>query len=408
MTAVGPRESKVRNYSRRWPVEFDRAEGSWLIATGGRRYLDLFAGAGALNYGHNNPVLREALLCHLERGGTVQSLDMATSARRAFLDSLVARVLEPSGYDHVVQFPGPAGANAVEAALRLARKATGRQCVLYLEGSFHGMSLGASSVSSGSVAAGDGSRLNTRAVPFATDLDSLLHLERALAEERPAALVVETVQGEGGVRPVHPDWLRSAHELCASLGALLVIDDIQMGAGRTGPFLTAHGTGLIPDMVCLSKSLSGYGMPMSILLIRPEHDIWLPGEFSGTFRGFDLAMVTARAALEHYWADDSLERSTGQLSTLAIERLEVGLAGSPVTVRGRGLALGVELADGRSANAVARTALELGVLVETCGTDGRVVKLLPPLTISSDELMTGIDVLLDSVGRALHVGGRGA
>lgn len=397
MTVSDSRESNVRSYSRAWPVEFDRAEGVWLEAVGGRRYLDFFAGAGSLNYGHNNSVLREALVRHLERGGTVQSLDMATTARRAFLESFTKRVLVPRGMQHLVQFPGPAGTNAVEAALRLARKVTKRSLVLYFEGSYHGMSLGASSVSSGSEAARNGRRFDTCAVPFATDPDSLLRLRRALAEDPPAAVILETVQGEGGIRLAEPAWLRAVSALCAESGALLVVDDIQMGAGRTGPYLSCEDAAVAPDIVCLSKSLSGYGMPLSLLLVRPEHDVWSPGEYSGTFRGFDLAMVTARAALEHYWLDDALTHSTLALGARAIDRLRTGLEATPATVRGRGLAIGIELPDAAWARAVSRTAFAAGLLIETCGADGQVVKLIPPLTISPDELVMGVDLVVDAV-----------
>ncbi|SHJ72330.1 diaminobutyrate-2-oxoglutarate transaminase [Tessaracoccus bendigoensis DSM 12906] len=397
MAVTDRRESNVRSYSRTWPVEFDRAEGVWLEAVGGRRFLDFFAGAGSLNYGHNNSVLREALVRHLERGGTVQSLDMATTARRAFLESFTVRVLEPQRMEHLVQFPGPAGTNAVEAALRLARKVTKRSRVLYFEGSYHGMSLGASSVSSGSKAARDSLRFDTRAVPFATDPDSLAQLRRALEEDSPAAVILETVQGEGGIRLAESSWLRAVSALCAEAGALLVVDDIQMGAGRTGPYLSFEDTAITPDIVCLSKSLSGYGMPLSLLLIRPEHDVWLPGEFSGTFRGFDLAMVTARAALEHFWLDNALRESTLALGARAIKRLRTGLEGTPATVRGRGLAIGIELPDETWARAVSRVAFAAGVLVETCGSHGQVVKLIPPLTITPEELVMGIDLVLDAV-----------
>ena len=394
-------ESKVRIYSRTWPIVFDRAQGSWIYSEDGRRYLDFFAGAGSLNYGHNNDVLREALVRHLSRGGVVHSLDMATTSRRAFIESFVARILAPRGLDYRIQFSGPAGTTAVEAALRLARKVTGRPGVLFLEGSFHGMTLGSSSVSDGAIVARDLRRYRTRRLPFTTEADqSLAEFARAISDgidsERPAAVILETVQGEGGIRIADDDWLRALAVICREAGILLIVDDIQMGAGRTGPFFSFERARIMPDIVCLSKSLSGFGMPLAITLIRPEHDVWAPGEHSGTFRGFDLALVTAQAALEHYWANGDLAHSTTALGQEALKYLRSVMAPIGIPVRGRGLAIGIELPDRTWANRVSQVAFEAGLLVETCGTKGQVVKLIPPLTITAEDLRTGIEVLLSS------------
>ena len=395
-------ESRVRNYSCTWPVVFDRAEGSWIYSEDGRPYLDFFAGAGSLNYGHNNDVLRQALVKHLASGGIVHSLDMATTSRRAFIECFVARILGPRELDYRIQFPGPAGTTAVEAALHLARKATGRPGVLFFEGGFHGMTLGSSSVSDGSTAARDARRYRTRRIPFATDAErSIAELARTISDgidgKRPAAVILETIQGEGGIRLAEDDWLRAVAAFCREAGMLLVVDDVQMGVGRTGPYFSFEQAGITPDIVRLSKALSGFGMPLALTLIRPEHDVWSRGEHSGTFRGFDLALVTARASLDQYWAGGDLARSTAALGQEALEHLRAALAPADIPVRGRGLAIGIELPGREWANRVSRTAFEAGLLVETCGTKGQVVKLIPPLTITPKDLRTGLDILISSV-----------
>jgi diaminobutyrate-2-oxoglutarate transaminase len=395
-------ESRVRKYSRSWPVVFDRAEGSWIYGEDGRRYLDFFAGAGSVNYGHNNAVLRTALERHLARGGIANSLDMATTARRSFLESFVTHVLGPRNLKFRIQFPGPAGTTAVEAALRLARKVTGRPGVLYFEGGFHGMTLGSSSVSDRSTAAQEPNRYGTRCIPFATDVQgSITGLSNAISNgvngQPPAAVILETVQGEGGIRIAEVEWLRAVEALCREAGVLLIVDDIQMGIGRTGPFFSFERAGINPDLVCLSKSLSGFGMPLAVTLIRPEHDVWTPGEHSGTFRGFDLALVTARAALDHFWVDDNLVRSTEALGEESLGYLRAALAPAGISVRGRGLAIGIELPDEKLAKSVSRSAFDAGLLVETCGTRGEVVKLMPPLTITPEEMDIGLHLLLSSL-----------
>lgn len=299
MSSPHGRESQVRRYSRVWPAVFDTASGSRLHATDGTAYLDFFAGAGALNYGHNNPRLKQALLRYLEQDRVVHGLDMFTMAREDLLDTLDTLVLRPRRLDHMVVFPGPGGANAVEAALKLARKVTHRQLVVHFSNAFHGMTLGALSV------AGTAANRRAAGVPLphtiALPYDDPAALER-LCDLAPAAVIVETVQGEGGLDAADGAWLRSLAERCRQAGALLISDDVQTGCGRTGPFFSTEDVGIVPDMFCLSKSVSGYGLPMALLLVRPELDAWQPGEHSSTFRGFNPAFVTGAAALRTYWS----------------------------------------------------------------------------------------------------------
>ncbi|MFF0627416.1 diaminobutyrate--2-oxoglutarate transaminase [Streptomyces sp. NPDC004296] len=408
-------ESEVRSYCRNWPVVFEQGRGSRMFGRDGRAYLDFFAGASALNYGHNHPVLKRALLDYLERDGVTHSLDMLTAAKEDFLTEFAARVLDPRRLDYRVQFPGPTGTNSVEAALKLARKVTGRQTVVAFTGAFHGMSLGSLAVTGNAAKrAGAGIPLgHTLHLPydgFSGDqvsglklLDSLL-ADSSSGVDLPAAVIVETVQGEGGVNPARLTWLADLAELCGRRGILLIVDDIQMGCGRTGPFFSFEAAGITPDIVCLSKSISGYGLPMSLTLFRTELDVWQPGEHNGTFRGNNPAFVTAAAALREFWADSTLEKQTEERSVLFEQRLG-DLADQHTEhvaeLRGRGLVWGLAFREPRMARQVADAAFARGLLVETSGSSDEVVKLMPPLTSTDEELAEGLGLLQDSLATAV-------
>jgi len=400
-------ESEVRSYSRAWPVVFDRAVGATVYAEDGTEYLDFFAGAGSLNYGHNNPILKKVLLDFLADDRMVHTLDMFTTARREFLQTFRTNILEPRGLDHKVVFPGPGGANAVEAALKLARKVTGRESVINFTNAFHGMTLGALSVTGNSMKRGGAGIPLVHATPmpyddyFNGDVDDFQYFQRMLEDggsglNEPAAVIVETVQGEGGINAARAEWLRGLAELCKAHGILLILDDIQMGCGRTGGFFSFEEAGIVPDIICLSKSISGYGMPMAITLVRPELDVWEPGEHNGTFRGFAPAFATASEAIRTYWSDDTLEnevKAKGLIVESAFNSVVSRHPDHELLSKGRGLARGLQLPDGELAGRVTQYAFEHGLLVETSGPDSEVVKLLPPLTITEDELRRGLAIL---------------
>lgn len=407
-------ESEVRGYSRSWPVVFDRASGSRLYGEDGTPYLDFFAGAGALNYGHNNPVLKQALIDYIARDGVTHALDMFTSARRDLLEALAEIVLDPRGLDYKVVFPGPAGANAVEAALKLARRVTGRTSVVHFTNAFHGVTLGALAVTGNQLHRGGAGVPLTNAVPmpysgyFGDDSPDHQQLERLLADsgsglDLPAAVIVETVQGEGGVNVASSEWLGGLADLCKRHGILLIVDDVQMGCGRTGPFFSFESHGVVPDMVCLSKSLGGYGLPLSLTLIRPELDMWRPGEHNGTFRGVNAAFVTATAALREYWGDDELAKSTaakGELFAGVLQGIVDDYPDARLVSKGRGLVRGLEMG-GKRAGAVCEAAFARGLLMETSGPDSGVVKMLPPLTISEAEVAEGLEIIAESARTVL-------
>lgn len=402
-------ESEVRSYCRNWPTTMVTAQGSWITDSTGRRYLDFFAGAGALNYGHNNPLLKQALIDYLVNDGIVHSLDMATAAKADFLETFDQLILQPRGLDYKVQFPGPTGANSVEAALKLARKVTGRESIISFTNAFHGMTLGALSVTGNSMKrAGAGIPL-VHATPMPYDnyfggiTEDFLWFERVLDDfggglNTPAAVIVETVQGEGGLNVARPEWLRALADLCRRRDILLIVDDVQMGCGRTGPFFSFEDAGIVPDIVTLSKSISGYGLPMALTLLRRDLDVWSPGEHNGTFRGHNPAFVTATVALKNYWETANFAEETKAKGDYLRRRLEgIADAHPGVSTRGRGMAQGLKFDDKSSAAAVCRRSFEHGLLMETSGPRDEVVKLLPALTTSIEDLDTGLDVLAESL-----------
>ena len=405
-------ESEVRGYCRNFPAIFSSAKGAWMTDADGRRYLDFFCGAGVLNYGHNPDRIKQALLAYLMRDGITHTLDMYSEAKERFIDQFNEVILKPRGLHYKFQFPGPTGTNAVEAALKLARKVTGREQVVGFTNAFHGMTLGALAVTgNGFKRAGAGVPLShTASLPFdgymGPDSDTLDYFEMMLNDDgsgldMPAAVIIETVQAEGGVNVASIAWLQRLREITARHGIVLIVDDIQVGCGRTGKFFSFEEAGIVPDIVTLSKSLSGYGLPLALVLIKPELDQWAPGEHNGTFRGHCPAFVTATAALS-LWKDDHLERAVFAKQAIIEKRLaHIGtLAGAEATVRGRGMIQGIEFADPALAAQVSAACFERGLIVETAGIDDQVLKLLPSLTIEESELKLGLDIIEDSV-RAL-------
>ncbi len=394
-------ESRVRHYSRVWPTVFDRAVGSHLFAVDGAEYIDFFSAAGSLNYGHNEPYLIDAAVNYMQRGGILNSLDMFTQARADLVASFISRILVPRGMNYRIQFCGPTGTNAVEAALKLARKITGRTDIIHFHGSFHGVSLGSLAVTSNAEkrAAAGVPLLHSSAIPYddheLTAQESVINLTKNLtkifeSDRVPAAVIVECVQGEGGVNIARPEWVRALIETCRRFQVVTIVDDIQMGCGRTGAFFSFEDTGVTPDLIVLSKSLSGLGLPLSIVLVSPSMDVWEPGEHNGTFRGNNLAMITARAALERYWATDSFELSVRRKSALMQSALSDALPGLGPRLRVAGLAAGISTGSVAVAEKIVGTLWRERVLVETAGRFGDVIKLMPPLTISESELAEGL------------------
>jgi diaminobutyrate-2-oxoglutarate transaminase len=408
MTIFETLESEVRSYCRSWPVIFDRVSGAHMWDTDGREYLDFFAGAGALNYGHNHPDLKAPLLEYLSADRVVHGLDMNTVAKAQFLERFDEVILKPRGLDYKVQFPGPTGTNSVESALKLARKITGRESVISFTNAFHGMTLGALSVTGNSMKRGGAGIPLVHATPMPYDnyldgsIPDFIWFERLLEDSGsglndPAAVIVETVQGEGGINVARLEWLQGLAELCRRHELLLIVDDVQMGCGRTGPFFSFEAAGIVPDIVCMSKSISGYGLPMALTMFKREHDVWEPGEHNGTFRGLNPAFVTATAAL-NFWSDNALEKQVmrkGEQVQQALDEVVKPFDG--IDVRGRGLIRGVGFDRPELAGAVCREAFNRGLLLETAGPDSEVVKLMPPLVIDDNDLARGLTITAESI-----------
>lgn len=413
-TVIEQYESEVRSYCRKFPVVFERAENSLLFDINGKVYLDFFSGAGALNYGHNNPNLKKALLEYIQKNGITHSLDFFTQAKQEFLERFNKIILEPRGMSYKIQFPSPTGTNAVEAALKLVRKLTGRKQIAFFTNAFHGMTLGSLAVTSNPFKRmGAGVPLDyTFSLPFdgkqVECYDSLSYIETVLGnlreDDKPAAVILETVQAEGGINVASFEWLKRLAEILKQHKVFLIVDDIQVGCGRTGTFFSFEPSGIYPDIICLSKSLSGYGLPLAITLIKPELDIWNPGEHNGTFRGFNLAFVTATSSLD-FWLDAKLENDVNIKAKYISEKLQfLATIYSPhiTEMRGRGFIQGLCFSDQKIASAISKIALEQGLILETSGPNDEVLKLLPPLTISINDLERGLSIIEKSIAITLE------
>lgn len=403
-------ESKVRGYIRAFPAIFDTAQGSYLYDEHGKQYIDFFAGAGTLNYGHNDPAITQSLIDYLERGGIVHALDKATVAKQEFMQKFHDTILAPRNLHYKMQFTGPTGTNAVEASLKLARMVKKRSNIVAFTNAYHGLTLGSLAVTGNSFYRDEayGVRHNTDFMPFdgyfGPEINTIDYLRRFLEDhssgvDLPAAIIVETVQGEGGIHVARIEWLRQLEQLCREFDILLIVDDIQMGNGRTGTFFSFERAGLKPDMVTLSKSIGG-GLPMALLLMRPELDQWNPGEHTGTFRGNNLAFVAATKALE-YWDNNDLAEAVRQKGKQMEDRLrEMAEKYSDVIsdVRGVGMVWGLEIRTPGYPSEVSRRAFEKGLVIELSGADDNVVKFLPALTIEEDILSQGLAIIDESIG----------
>jgi diaminobutyrate-2-oxoglutarate transaminase len=410
-------ESEVQSYARAFPIIFNRAKGSWLYDEEGKGYLDFLAGAGTLNYGHNNDHLKEPLLKYIQDDGITHGLDLHTMAKEKFLHAFNDNILKPRNLNYMVQFTGPTGTNAVEAALKIARNVKGRPNIIAFTNGFHGVSLGAMAATGNSHhrdAAGIALTGVTH-VPFDgymdQDIDSIVLLKAMIEDtssglDKPAGVIVETIQGEGGLNVARKEWLQELEKLCRKHDMLLIVDDIQAGCGRSGHFFSFEESGIKPDIVTLSKSLSGYGLPFAVTLIKPEYDTWKPGEHNGTFRGNNHAFITAAAALEHFWSDDKFQNEVQmKIRQLSARLQRIAKAYDPklITAKGRGFMQGLELKSGELANRICREAFTHGLIIETSGSEGQVVKCLCPLTITPEELDQGLTILEKSIAAVLLV-----
>ncbi|MFE4453709.1 diaminobutyrate--2-oxoglutarate transaminase family protein [Streptomyces sp. NPDC056796] len=422
------RESAARTYARSLPIVPVRARGMTIEGADGRRYLDCLSGAGTLALGHNHPVVLEAIRKVIDSGAPLHVLDLATPVKDAFTTELFATLPRELAGNARIQFCGPAGTDAVEAAFKLVRAASGRTELLAFTGAYHGMTAGALAASGGAP------DVRVTRLPFPQDYrcpfgvggergaDIAARWTRSLLDDpkggvpAPAAMIVEPVQGEGGVNPAPDGWMRRMREITQERSIALIADEVQTGVGRTGTFWAVEHSGIVPDVMVLSKAIGG-SLPLAVVVYRSELDLWQPGAHAGTFRGNQLAMAAGAATLA-YVRENRLAERAGTLGARMLTGLRSLSAEHPSAgdVRGRGLMLGIELVDPEAeprtgdgsapppdpalAAAVQQECLRRGLIVELGGRHGAVVRLLPPLTLSDEQATAVVDRLADALGAA--------
>lgn len=403
-------ESEVRSYCRNFPAVFTKAKGSIITAEDGKEYIDFFCGAGALNYGHNNDYIKEQIISYLESDGIIHSLDMFTSAKRDFIEYFEKNILEPRGFDYKIQFPGPTGTNAVEAALKLARKVKKRNNIFAFMGAFHGMTLGSLSMTTDRDSREGAGVVLTDVTHIPTpymfpELDVLKYMQTLLDDDhsgisKPAAVFIEPVQADGGIHVFSVEFLKGLREFCTRKDILLVCDDIQVGSARTGTYFSFERAGITPDIVTLSKSIGGYGMPFALVLFKPELDVWKPGEHNGTFRGSQLSIVAAKAGLE-IMLKDNVEKEVQRKGEIIKEYLgKVKEINENFDVRGIGFMWGVDcnkVKPDAVSKAIVRECFDNGLIVERAGRNNDVVKLMPCLLADDETLKKGLEIFVNAV-----------
>lgn len=407
-------ESNVRSYCRSFPTVFTTAKGAVMTDENGKNYIDFFAGAGALNYGHNPDYMVEKMVAYLQSDGIVHSMDMYTAPKRDFLEFFQQNILAPRGLNYKIQFAGPTGTNAVESAIKLARKVKGRENIFALMGAFHGMTLGSLALTTDRCSReGAGQCLgNVTHIPapyMFPELDTVAYMERLLTDdhsgvEKPAALILETVQADGGINVFGVEWLKRVRALCDKYDILLIADDIQVGCGRTGTFFSFERADIVPDIVTVSKSIGGCGMPMALVLFKPELDIWEPGQHTGTFRGNQLSLIAGKAGLEYMLKTDLL--ADVKRKAVIVEdflKNEILPMDSRLSYRGIGLIWGVDFEKFGCdmTKPLIAACFKNGLIVERVGRDNDVLKLMPPLTIGDDLLLKGLEILKKSLSEIL-------
>ncbi len=408
-------ESEVRSYCRSFPTVFTKAKGSVITAEDGKEYIDFFCGAGALNYGHNNDYIKSKIIEYLENDGIIHSLDMFTTAKRDFIDFFEKNILIPRGFDYKIQFPGPTGTNAVEAALKLARKAKKRNNIFAFMGAFHGMTLGSISLTTDRDSrVGAGVTLtDVTHIPspyMFPELDVIDYMQTLLDDDhsgvsKPAAVFIESVQADGGIYVFSVDFLKRLREFCTKNDILLVCDDIQVGSARTGTYFSFERAGIIPDIVTLSKSIGGYGMPFALVLFKPEIDVWAPGEHNGTFRGSQLSIVAAKAGLE-VMLSEKVEEGVREKSKIIKEYLDkIAALNENIEIRGIGFMWGIDCNKVKPdviSKAIVKECFDNGLIVERAGRNNDVVKLMPCLLADEDTLRKGLEILLAASTKVLN------
>lgn len=431
------RESNARSYPRRLPLAIKRAEGIHVIDMDGKTYYDCLAGAGTLALGHNHPVVVDAIKSTLEQKLPLHTLDITTPLKEAFVDELFASMPEKFAHEARIHFCAPTGADAIEAAVKLAKTVTGRSGVFSFHGGYHGSTHATMSLSGTLHQKGEIPGLMPEVhflpypyayrCPFGVGGEqchqlSTRYIRSILGDPEsgvrlPAAMVLEVVQGEGGAIPAPVEWLREIRRITEEHGILLIIDEVQTGFGRTGKLFAFEHAGIVPDILVLSKAIGG-SLPLSVLVYRKQFDRWKPGAHIGTFRGNQLAMAAGLATLKYINRENIPEQVSlrgrqlmERLDALKQEVSEIG------DVRGRGLMIGVEIVDGQGktdalgqplanpalASAIQRKCFQKGLILELGGRHSSVVRFLPPLIITEAEIDSVAGIFADAVREACSV-----
>jgi diaminobutyrate-2-oxoglutarate transaminase len=416
-------ESSARTYPRRLPVAIAEASGSYITDVDGRRYIDFLAGAGVLALGHNHPELITAVRDQLSR--LTHGLDFPTPVREEFKRRQMAMLPADLRDDVKMHFCGPTGADGVEAAVKLCKKATGRGGVVAFQGSYHGSTHGAMSLTSETQPKAGLQNLlpGIHFAPYAychrcplsltpstcaTNCAELL--TNTLRDthggvQRPAAVILELVQGEGGSIPAPVEFVRRIAAMARDLDVPLIVDEVQTGCGRTGTWFAFEQYGITPDVIVASKGLSGLGLPVSVIMYRKYLDTWAPGSHIGTFRGNNLAFASANAYLDVVERENLLAHVRSQGGYLLAELMKIHRTTALIgDVRGLGLMLGIEMARYGLVTAtevaarLQRAALRRGLILEVGGREDCVVRLLPPLNVSRSTVDDALAVIRDAIG----------
>ena len=398
-------ESSVRSYCRKYPTVFSKAVNDEMFSETGDRYIDFLSVAGSMNYGHNNPIIKKAILDYLADDNIINALDLYTIAKRDFFTAFNDKILSQRNLNYKIMCCGPTGTNAVEAAIKLARKNRQKSNIIAFSGAYHGMTLGSLALTTDLTSRkGAGIPLNNVSfIPYDGDggIDSIKYLSWILEDDHsgidtPAAIVLETVQAEGGINIASVEWLRGVRKICDKYNILMIVDDIQVGNGRTGYFFSFERAGIVPDMVIISKSISGFGLPMSLLLIKPELDIFVPAEHNVTFRGNQLSFIGATAGI-NIFVEQSIEKEVRRKEVVIKNFLtsEIIPLDSRIRCRGIGLIWGIDFneIDSTLALKLVHDCFNKGLICEIAGRNDGVLKLMPPLTVRDDILIEGLHII---------------
>lgn len=413
-------ESNARSYPRKLPFALAQAKGIYLKDVDGNVYYDCLSGAGAIALGHNHDVVHEAIRTQLDQNLPLLTLDITTPVKDAFVQEILQSLPEEFAKNAKIQFCGPSGSDAVEAAIKLVKIATGRQTMMAFQGGYHGMTNGALSMMGNLNSKGLAPSLmpGVQMLPYPyiyrcpmgsmgdPDSDATIqYIENLLKDDesgviKPAGIIVETIQGEGGKIPAPNKWMQSLRRITKEHDIPLIIDEVQTGFGRTGKMFAFEHSGIIPDVIVMSKALGG-SLPLAIIAYHKDLDVWGPGAHAGTFRGNQLAMATGMATIQHIKSHNLCDNAA-KMGALLMEKLDKMKTISPYIgdVRGRGLMLGVEIVKplaeatqmkqpehfGVLAKRIQFECFSRGLIIEIGGRGSSVLRFMPPLIITAAQV----------------------